>query len=201
MRKPTLFILPAVVLMLSACLTSNALPPKYYLLHPLEIEQADRKKVQASIIVEKPSVVSGLNTDRIALLKHNRRELDYFAQARWNGDLDSILQDFIIETLENSYDVVEVDTTGARQNADYVVVTKIRDFQAEYEGNTNSLPNLKVEIVVSVLKLPSLEPVTRIQKSAEQQASENSVTAVASGLEGLLQEMSRDILANINKMI
>ena len=193
--------LAVVSLFLGGCFTSTEPPIQHYVLHPSGVDGDVRVRVPASIIVEKPSVVSGLNTDRIALLKNDRRKLDYFAAARWNGELDVILQDFIIETLENSYDIVEVDATGLRQDADYVVVTKVRDFQAEYDESLGDAPNLRVSLVISVLKLPSLEPVERFIKTEEVKAEENSMQAVTQGLEMLLQNISQDVLSDIKNMI
>lgn len=199
MIKQIALILPLLVL--SGCLTSNVPPPNYYVLHAGIVEFEDRKKLPKSITVERPSLVSGLNTNRIALLKNNRRELDYFAEARWNGELDDVLHDFVIETFENTYNALTVHKAGMGQNADYIIVTKIRDFQAEYQNDTNTAPVLRVGLVVSVLKAGSLKTVVQVEQSLQKQASDNSISAITNGLEGLLQQALEGILLEVQKKI
>lgn len=195
------FLLLGLALFLSGCLTSNAPAPNLYLLHAQKLQPEQKEQLPVSIIVERPTVAAGLNTDRIALLKNDRRELDYYAAARWNGPLDKILQDFMIETFENSFDIVEVDGTGLHQNADYVVVTKVRDFQAEYEDSTSVPPMLRVTMITSVLKLPSKEPVGRIIKNRVEQAETNRLPDIISQMERLTQDVTFDILQDIKTRI
>ena len=190
-RYSLLFLLPVL---LCGCLTSNAPAPTYYLLHPATVHATDTKNVPVSVIIERPSVVSGLNSDRIALLKNDGRELDYFAGSLWNGQLDKIVQDFMIESFENSYDIVEVDTSNRHQKADYLIVTKIRDFQAEYNAGINAPPTIKVTLVCSVLKLPEKKLVNRAIKTQEKTLEVNSMTEIVSGFEVLLQNAAHDLL-------
>lgn len=193
------FLLLLIPFCLGGCLTSNTPAPTYYVLNPEMIDMEDKRKLPVSVIIERPSVVSGLNTDRIALVKSGGRELDYFAQARWNGQLDKIVQDFIIESFENSYDIVEVDTTSLHQKADYLVVTKIRDFQAEYDGDTNSPPTIKVTLVCSILKLPEKKLISRIIKTQEKTIEVNSMSEIVSGFEELLRQTSYEILNEMSQ--
>ena len=185
--------------LLTGCLTSNVPAPTLYVLNPQSAETVKKSSVPVSIIIERPSVVSGLNTDRIALIKNNGRELDYFAEARWSGQLDKIVQDFIIESFEGDYDIIEVDTSSRHQKADYMVVTKVRDFQAEYGNNINSPPSIKVTIISSVLKLPDRSPVNRIIKTKEKQLQVNAMQEIIFGFEDLLQQSSSEILTEISK--
>lgn len=185
--------------LLTSCLTSNIPAPTLYVLNPQNTELGTQSSSPVSIIIERPSVVSGLNTDRIALIKNNGRELDYFAGARWNGQLDRIIQDFIIESFESDYDIIEVDASSRHQKADYMVVTKIRDFQAEYGDSVDSPPKIKVTIICSIVKLPSKDPVNRIIKTKEKQLQVNSMQEITLGFEDLLQEASSEILAEISQ--
>lgn len=194
MKYFVLFLLPLV---LSGCLTSNSLTPTYYLLHPQAIEKTNKRTKPVSVIIERPSVVSGLNSDRIVLLKNNGRELDYFAGARWNGQLDKIVQDFVIESFENSYDIVDADTSNRHQKADYLISIKIRDFQAEYNEDINAPPTIKVTIVCSTLKLPEKKSVNRVIKTHEQTLEANSMAAIVDGFEGLLQQAVQELLSDM----
>ena len=48
------------------------------------------------LAILKPRVRAGLESDRIAALYPDRR-LDYFADARWSGPLDEVLQDLAVQ--------------------------------------------------------------------------------------------------------
>ena len=111
MNKYNIFLLCGF-LFLTGCLTSNIPTPTYYLLNPAQSNHEVKPQLPLSLVIERPTIVSGLNTDRIALIKNNGRELDYFAQARWNGQLDKIVQDFIVESFENNYNIVEVGSSS-----------------------------------------------------------------------------------------
>ena len=185
--------------LLAGCLMSNVPAPTLYVLNPQDIVSDRQSTLPVSIMIERPSVASGLNTDRIALIKNNGRELDYFAEARWNGQLDRIIQDFLIESFEGNYNVIEVDTSSRHQKADYKVMTKVRDFQAEYEDNIDSPPKIKVTIISSVLRLPSKDPLKKIIKTKEKQLQFNSMQDIILGLEDLLQQSSSEILTEISQ--
>ncbi len=195
----TYIALFSTTFLLAGCLTSNVPAPTLYVLNPQNIEAINQSSSSVSMIIERPSVSSGLNTDRIALIKNNGRELDYFAEARWNGQLDKIIQDFMIESFENNYDIIEVDTSSRHQKADYMVVTKVRDFQAEYRDSINSPPTIKVTTISSLLKLPDRKPVNRIIKTKEKQLQVNSMQGIIFGLEDLLQQSSSEILTEISQ--
>ena len=194
----SLLLLP---LCLSGCLTSNAPAPTHYVLHPETISVDIKKKRPVSLIVERPSVVSGLNTDRIALLKSRGRELDYFAKARWNGQLDKIVQDFLIESFENSFSIIDIETSSLHQKADYLVVTKIRDFQAEYDDDTNTPPTIKVTLVSSLLKLPEKKLMHRMIKTQEKTLEANSMSEIASGFEDLLRQITFETLDEMSQKL
>ena len=198
MKKYNIFLLCGV-LFLTGCFASSAPTPTYYVLNPSHSNSVEQGETPLSIVIERPTIVSGLNTDRIALIKNDGRELDYFAQARWNGQLDKIVQDFMIESFENHYDIVEVGARSRHKKADYMVVTKIRDFQAEYAGDTDVPPTIKVTLVCSILKLPHKESVGRIIKTGERTLEQNSMGDIVSGFESLLQETVQDILLEFSQ--
>src|SRR5258708_34204842 len=68
----------------------------YALLATPKPAPADPPSAAASSPVDlgvlKPRVRTGLDTDRIAALYPDRR-MDYFADVRWSGPLDEVLQD------------------------------------------------------------------------------------------------------------
>ena len=189
------------VFLLSGCISlkDDTPPPTLFLINAQHLDQTQKTELPYSITVDKPKVVSGLNTDRIALVKENGRVLDYYAEARWNGRLENIVQDFIIETLENQFRVVSISDSVVDQKANYKVLTHIRDFHAEYEdGNLNQIPLLKVSMAVSLLRLKDNEVLARYNIHEEQRAQSNTLTDITYGLEELTQKAFSEINVKIS---
>lgn len=183
------FILPA----LSGCarFIDSAPPPSIYLIHAQKPEEASVQKTKpVSIIVDRPKLIEGLNTDRIALLKNNMRNLDYFAQARWNGPLDAILQDFIMQTLEQRYNISFITDSAIDNRAHYKIISQVRAFQAEYNGNdTQSPPLLRASISLSVVRLKNNTIIYHSLLEETRPAQSNSLSDITSGLEDLVNLM------------
>jgi ABC-type uncharacterized transport system auxiliary subunit len=59
---------------------------------------APGSSVLTNLAVLKPRVRTGLDTERIAALYPDRR-LDYFADARWSGRLDEVIEDLAVQLL------------------------------------------------------------------------------------------------------
>src|ERR1700730_1911264 len=87
---------------------SKAVPPSIYLLSAPPGTTAAASSppapapppLAADLAVLKPRVRAGLDTDRIAVLYPDRR-LDYFADARWSGSLDDVMQDLTVQAFRN----------------------------------------------------------------------------------------------------
>ncbi len=80
---------------------TKAAPPTMYLLSagnasPTADAAAASAELAVDLAILKPRVRAGLDTDRIAALYPDRR-LDYFADARWSGPLDEVMQDLIVQ--------------------------------------------------------------------------------------------------------
>src|SRR5262252_2496916 len=73
---------------------SKATSPTIYVLAPAAqpAEPATPAVIPADLMVLKPKLATGLESDRIAALYPDHR-LDYFADARWSGALADVLQD------------------------------------------------------------------------------------------------------------
>ncbi len=90
---------------LAACAGSlfknKAAPPTMYMLvgdaaaRRRPIRRGDQH-LPADLAVLRPRVRAGLDTDRIAAL-YPDRHMEYFADVRWSGPLDEVLQDLAVQ--------------------------------------------------------------------------------------------------------
>jgi cholesterol transport system auxiliary component len=85
----------------------------------------------AALAVSRPTAASGLDGERIAVIRNDGR-FDYYNGSRWAGDLPDVIQTLLIDTARATgrYRAVIADT-GAF-TADELLQVEIRQFQAEY---------------------------------------------------------------------
>jgi len=99
----------------------------------------------ADLAVQRPRVRTGLDTDRIALLYPDRR-LDYFADARWSGPLDQVLQDLTVQAFETGAHLRTVTAETSDFPSGYWLELQVADFQAEYAAAA-AAPTVNVHLL------------------------------------------------------
>ena len=97
-----------------------------------------------SLRISRPLPASGLNTDRIALLRPGNR-LDYYAGSRWSAPLADLVSDLELGVfrVDSTWSAVADDRSSF--NADYLLQTTIDRFTAEYMTETGP-PLIHVEL-------------------------------------------------------
>ena len=190
------FVLLMLPLM-SACVSFNeqAPPPQRYLLHPVTpTEDIPMPELPVSIVVARPQVAPGLDTERIAVVR-DRRQLDYYADARWAGTLPAVLHEFFVASLENSYRLPGLGEDPVRSDARYRLDFKVRAFQAEYvDDDIEAAPMLRVTLVAAFVRRDDDRTVLRLKQSRSAQATSNSLGAVTHGIERLTQDSFVELL-------
>jgi cholesterol transport system auxiliary component len=146
-------------------------PPQLYSLTPKSSFPPDLPEVDARLTVEIPTATGGLNTPRIAL-KPTPTMLEYYAGGAWVDVLPVMVQGLLLESLDNSgsIDVLGREVVGVRAN--YALLTHIREFQAEYEGE--GPPQVRVRLQARLVQLPrrtslsatSIESVIRAENTS-----------------------------------
>jgi ABC-type uncharacterized transport system auxiliary subunit len=133
----TAAILRAAILAVSltACtgslFQSKSAPPTIYTLAPAAAPAAPQPQVPADLAILKPRMPTGLEMDRIAVL-YPDRHLDYFADARWSGPLNEVLQDFTVQEFRLHANLRSVSGDTSVFASPYWLEIEFSDFQAEY---------------------------------------------------------------------
>ena len=161
MRRPLLTshgrrwnILAGAIMMLgSACtiLPTVQPPPRLFVLSPKSTFRDDLPKVEWQLTVEAPIAEAGLNTARIAL-RQSPVSLEYFERANWIDTAPIMVQTLIVESFENSNRIVAVARQSVSLRADYSLLSDLREFQAEYDGQ--STPLVRVRLSAKLVKMP-----------------------------------------------
>ena len=69
---------------------------------------------------------------RVIVLYPNRTELEYYARASWTDRAPNMVQSLLVESFENSGRIIGVGRESVPIRADYLLMTDLREFQAEY---------------------------------------------------------------------
>ncbi|MCH7542728.1 MAG: membrane integrity-associated transporter subunit PqiC [Proteobacteria bacterium] len=101
--------------------------------------------------VEMPSAGSALGSPKIALRK-SAFALDYYARATWIDRAPAMVQTLLVESFSNTGKIVSVTGQALAPRADYALVTELREFQAEYDGD--GPPAVRVRINAKLVQLP-----------------------------------------------
>jgi cholesterol transport system auxiliary component len=126
-------------------------PPRLYDLSPKSTFPPNLPKAHWQLIVEPPIAAAGLSSARIAIKREDYR-LEYFARAAWTDTAPKMVQTLIVESFENSGDIVSVGRESAGLRSDYVLKTELREFQAEYHDDKK--PRVRVRINAKIVEMP-----------------------------------------------
>ena len=125
--------------------------PKLYRLTPKSTFNPDIPEVDWQLVLEIPQADAGLNTPRIALLRSPVR-LDYYARASWADRAPLMVQGLLVQSFENTRQIVSVGRQAVGLRSDFILKTELREFQAEYlHGN---LPKVHVAMNAKLVKMP-----------------------------------------------
>ncbi len=156
MNRFFLILTLGVALVISGCtglgtLSRASQPNDLYALTPKSTFSGNLPRIRSQIVVEEPTATAAVNTDQIAVLP-SPLEVQYMPRARWVDRAPLIVQALLIESFENTGKVPAVGRSTVGLRADYVIVTDIREFQAEVttdeEGNESLLVNVRLNIKI-----------------------------------------------------
>jgi cholesterol transport system auxiliary component len=139
----------ALLALLAGCggLRSDARPDRIYVLqvaHPAAA--AATTAVPGMLVVQRPTMQPGLETDRIALTRAGN-ELDFYAASRWGGSLPAVLGAFAVQSLAGSFATVSGAERGAGAG-DFELLITARHFEAEYAAGGVPVARVALECLL-----------------------------------------------------
>ncbi|MGB6307922.1 MAG: ABC-type transport auxiliary lipoprotein family protein [Steroidobacteraceae bacterium] len=154
-------------------------PPTLYLLSAsaaLPDPAAAPAAIPADLAILRPRMRTGLETDRIAVLYPDRR-LDYFADARWTGPLNEVLQDLTVQEFRARANLRSVGAEASLFATDYWLEVEVTDFQAEYTGAA-AAPTVRVQILARLGDSADRHILGQFKATVQQPAADNRLTAI-----------------------
>jgi ABC-type uncharacterized transport system auxiliary subunit len=180
-RRALLLVLP--LLLLGACAGSlfknKAAPPTIYLLSATPSSLGDAASgalIHADLAVLKPRVRTGLDTERIAALYPDRR-LEYFADVRWSGPLDTVLQELAVHVLGLTASMRNARAEASVFASAYWLEIEVTDFQAEYASST-AAPTAHVRFLARLGNATDRHILARFESDVHEAAAANRMSAI-----------------------
>lgn len=161
---------------LAGCAVLSGPPvPQLYVLRP-QVPASAGPRATWRLAIAAPDAVASLDTARIALTR-SPTTMDYFANAAWSDRLPLLLQRHLIQAFDASGRIHSVarDTSGLE--ADYLLETEIRDFQARYDA-PNGAPQIVVNIQAKLARMPQREIVANLNASEQAAAAANDLDRI-----------------------
>jgi cholesterol transport system auxiliary component len=178
-------VLPLLIaLSLAACAGSlfknkTAPPTMYQLSASPKLPAADRAGAPpavADLAILKLRVRAGLDTERIAALYPDRR-MDYFADVRWTGPLDEVLQDLAVQQFHFNPSFRNVRADASVFASAYWLEIEVVDFQAEY-STAGSAPTVHVHLLARLGNSADRRILAHFEPDIRQAAADNRMSAI-----------------------
>ncbi len=186
-----------------ATLGAVTAPVELYEVSPKSTYDPDLPQVTAQLVVEEPTAASSVNTDRIAI-KPNFYQVEYFPQARWIDRAPLMVQTRLLESFENTERVTSVGRQAIGLSSDYTLVSDLREFQAQIDGDGNgvvegdgvvddaNLATVQVQLNIKIVKQPRGQIVASRSFSNESETESDELRDVVAAFDRALGQTMKD---------
>ena len=175
-------------------LTNATEPTDLYLLTPKSTFDADLPRLRQQIVVTEPTATAAVSNDRITV-QPTPLEVRFLPGARWVDRAPIIVQTLIIESFENSGKVDAVGRSAIGLRADYLIVTDIREFQAQLPSTGEPDDPLEANVRLNIKVVDALSDKIIASRSFQEISAAASddprdiVTAFDEALGGTLRDV------------
>lgn len=171
-------------------LERNAPEPSVYVLTPPVA--ATGPALAASLLVLRPSAAPALRTDRIATrLAENR--MDYYAGARWGGELGSVVQSALAESIRATGRFRTVEAEPGQFRATHLLGVEVSHLEADY--SRGATPTARVTLTATVARFADRRTLASWTETVEEAAAANTLTAVTGALDRAFGSAAASLVA------
>ena len=193
-RLPRRLVLAALALTPASCgslLPLGGAPPKLYTLTPAGDFPPGGARVSWQLLIDVPASAAALDSERIAL-RRSPTTIDYFADAAWTDRAPLMLQSLLVQSFENSDRIPAIARESLALRADYVLLTELRDFEAEYAAGV--APVAHVQLGVKLIRMPDRVIAAQQRVDATAPAAANQVPAIVDAFNAAFHQAARQIV-------
>lgn len=166
--------------------------PDLFVLTPKSTFSPDLPNVDWQLTVELPLADAGINTSRIAV-RNSPVSIDYFQGANWIDTAPRMIQTLLVESFENSRQIIGVGRQSAVLRADYTLLLDLREFQAEYRTG-EAVPLAHVRLNAKLIRLPQRVIVATRNADSSIRAESGQLNAIVRAFDESLGNVLKDIV-------
>lgn len=146
------------------------------------------------VIVPRPELPPGFDSERIAIRFEQDGRLDYYADAQWSASPSDLIQDVFIERAQRKLPGTIVGKLDLVPAANYRLAVRVTDFGPVYRSSPDVPPRLDAGVTLTVIELPaeSVKAQLSVKKSAP--ASQNRLGVITTELRTLLNSVLDEAL-------
>ena len=149
MRLRSIITVSALVLsgaIAGGCASGSVPPATYDLVAPKVMTLTAPRAAKFQLVVNEPSAVRSLETDRI--LVRSGARVAYYKNAAWTDRLPRLMQARMVEAFQNAGLVSAVGSRADRLDADVELSTQVQAFQVEVnQGQAEAHASLYVKVI------------------------------------------------------
>ena len=184
----------AIALALAGCasLLGVGPAPHLYRVSPDSAYPPNLPHPAGQLLVDVPLAPAGLDTSRIALSR-SAVSIDYFADSAWTDRVPLLVQTALLQSFENSKAITAIDRESVGLRADFILMTEIRHFEAEYDS-PNEAPNVWVAINARLVDPSGRDIVAQASFEQRHPASANEIPQIVLAFNEALGGVMEDIV-------
>ena len=184
----------AIALALAGCasLLGVGPAPHLYRVSPDSAYPPNLPHPAGQLLVDVPLAPAGLDTSRIALSR-SAVSMDYFADSAWTDRVPLLVQTALLQSFENSKAITAIDRESVGLRADFILMTEIRHFEAEYDS-PNEAPNVWVAIHARLVDPSGREVVAHAAFERRKQAQGSDIAQIVLAFDEALGGVMEDIV-------
>lgn len=185
----------------SGTFTSKAPVSHAYVLRPAAAAAAGgdsataKPAFEGTLRIQRPNPGPGFETDRILLLREDRR-LDFYATGHWAAPIPDMVASLAIESLRRAALFSGVYGEGTPMRSDYFLQITVRDFVAEYAGGADA-PVARVVLDCTLGRRLDRSVVAAFTAEGRAPAAANRMNEVVAAYESALQQALTSATASL----
>jgi cholesterol transport system auxiliary component len=146
-----------------------------------------------SLQIMQPQATPGLDSERIILRRDDNR-IDYVSDAKWSGNLNSMMQSLLVESFDRSHALKAVGSDLVAMSHDYTLLIEIRDFQAEYLAS-NPVPRAHVRLTAKLIKADTATVVATRNYEEKEAATGDDLTSIVHAFDTATQNALQKVVS------